>query len=73
MQAMVAGELDIAYVGTAPPISAISQGFDAKIVAAVNINGSNLVLKPNITYDGPNSLSGLSIGTFLQDRFRILY
>lgn len=64
MQAMVAGELDIAYVGTAPPISAISQGLDAKIVAAVNINGSNLVLKPNATYDGPNSLSGLSIGTF---------
>ena len=26
MQAMVAGELDIAYVGTAPPISAISAG-----------------------------------------------
>jgi NitT/TauT family transport system substrate-binding protein len=64
MQAMVAGELEIAYVGTAPPISAISQGLDAKIVAAVNINGSNLVLNPNATYEGPNSLSGLSIGTF---------
>ena len=44
MQAMVAGELDVAYVGSLPPISAISQGLDAKIVAAVNINGSNLVL-----------------------------
>ncbi len=64
MQAMVAGELDIAYVGTAPPISAISQGLDAKIVAAVNLNGSTLVLKPGATYDGPRSLSGLSIGTF---------
>jgi NitT/TauT family transport system substrate-binding protein len=37
---------------------------DAKIVAAVNINGSDLVLRPNITYSGPKSLEGLSIGTF---------
>jgi NitT/TauT family transport system substrate-binding protein len=64
MQAMVAGELDIAYVGTAPPISAISAGLPAKIVAAVNINGSNLVLRPDLVYNGPASLVGLSIGTF---------
>jgi len=64
MQAMVAGELDIAYVGTAPPISAISAGLPAKIVAAVNINGSNLVLRPDLVYNGPASLAGLSIGTF---------
>lgn len=64
MQAMVAGELDVAYVGTAPPISAISAGLPAKIVAAVNINGSDLVLSLNRAYAGPASLSGLSIGTF---------
>ncbi len=64
MQAMVAEELDIAYVGTAPPISAISAGLPAKIVAAVNINGSDLVLGPDLVYNGPASLSGLSIGTF---------
>ena len=64
MQAMLAGALDIAYVGTAPPITAISQGLDAKIVAAVNINGSDLVLRPNVTYSGPKSLENLSIGTF---------
>src|SRR5512137_811451 len=64
MQAMVAGELDAAYVGTAPPISAISAGLPAKIVAAVNINGSNLVLRPDLVYSGPASLAGLSIGTF---------
>jgi ABC-type nitrate/sulfonate/bicarbonate transport system substrate-binding protein len=40
MQAMLGGDLDVAYVGTAPPITAISQGLDARIVAAVNINGS---------------------------------
>ena len=64
MQAMLAGALDIAYVGTAPPITAIAQGLDAKIVAAVNINGSDLVLRPNVAYSGPKSLEGLSIGTF---------
>lgn len=64
MQAMLAGDLDVAYVGTAPPITAISQGLDAKIVAAVNINGSNLVLRPDIEYKGPESLSGLTIATF---------
>ena len=64
MQAMVAGELDIAYVGTAPPISAIAAGLPAKIVAAVNINGSDLVLRPDLAFNGPASLAGLSIGTF---------
>jgi NitT/TauT family transport system substrate-binding protein len=64
MQAMVAGELDMAYVGTAPPISAISAGLPAKIVAAVNINGSNLVVRPDVAYNGPKSITGLTIGTF---------
>ena len=64
MQAMLAGSLDMAYVGTAPPITAISQGLDAKIVAGVNINGSDLVLRPDVTYTGPKSLVGLSVGTF---------
>jgi len=64
MQAMLADSLDVAYVGTAPPITAISQGLDAKIVAAVNINGSDLVFKPGIAYNGPQSLVGLTIGTF---------
>ncbi len=64
MQGMLAGALDIAYVGTAPPITAIAQGLDAKIVAAVNINGSDLVLRPDVAYNGPKSLEGLNIGTF---------
>ena len=64
MQAMVAGDLDVAYVGTASPISAISAGLPAKIVAAVNINGSDLVLRPDLAYKGPATLAGLTIGTF---------
>ncbi len=64
MQAMLAGAIDIAYVGTAPTITAISEGLDAKIVASVNINGSDLVLRPDKEYTGPKSLEGLSIATF---------
>jgi len=64
MLAMRAGELDIAYVGAAPPIAAIDQGLDAKIVAAAQTQGSDLVLRPDIGYEGPESLQGLTIATF---------
>ncbi len=66
MTAMMAGEIDIAYVGTAPPISAIDKGLDAKIVAAVNTNGSALVLSPELAanYTSPEDLRGLKIATF---------
>ena len=64
MQAMLAGELDIAYVGTAPPITAIGQGLEAKIVAAVQKNGSDLVIRSGVDYTGPQSLRGLKIATF---------
>ncbi|MGC9514778.1 ABC transporter substrate-binding protein [Methanocrinis sp.] len=64
MQAMLGGNLDIAYVGAAPPISAIAQGLEAKIVAAVQKNGSDLVVSPGVVYEGPESLVGLKVATF---------
>ena len=66
MQSMMGGHLDIAYVGTAPPITAISQGLDAKIVAAVQTQGSDLVLRPELAddYTSPSDLRGLKIATF---------
>ena len=64
MQAMLAGDLDIAYVGAAPVISALSSGLDAKIVAGVQTQGSNLVVRPEISYTGPQDLKGLKIATF---------
>ncbi len=64
MQAMLAGDLDIAYVGATPPITAIYEGLDAKIVAGVQIHGSHLALRPAINYTGPNNLKGLKIATF---------
>ena len=64
MQAMLAGDLDIAYVGAAPVLSAVSTGLDAKIVSGVNTQGSNLVLRTGLNYTGPQSLKGLKIATF---------
>jgi len=66
MTAMMVGELDIAYVGATPPITAIDKGLDAKIVAGVQIQGSALALRPpfNNTYTDPNDLIGLTVATF---------
>jgi NitT/TauT family transport system substrate-binding protein len=64
MQAMLAGDIDVAYVGAAPVLSAISTGLDAKIVAGVNTQGSDLVVRNGIDYKGPQSLKGLTIATY---------
>jgi NitT/TauT family transport system substrate-binding protein len=64
MQAMLAGELDVAYVGAAPVLSALATGLDAKIVAGVNTQGSDLVVRNGLVYTGPQSLKGTTIGTF---------
>jgi NitT/TauT family transport system substrate-binding protein len=64
MQAMLAGDLDVAYVGAAPVLSAVSTGLDAKIIAGVNSQGSDLVLRTGLNYTGPQSLKGLKIATF---------
>ena len=64
MQAMLAGDIDVAYVGAAPVLSAVSTGLDAKIVAGVNTQGSDLVVRNDINYTGPQSLKGLTIATF---------
>ncbi len=64
MQAMLTGQIDVAYVGAAPFITALSLGLDAKIVSAVQIQGSNLVLRPEYAYQKPADLKGLIIATF---------
>ena len=64
MLSMLAGDLDIAYVGAAPAISALDKGLDAKIVAGVQTQGSDIVLRPEIKYDTPDDLRGLKIATF---------
>jgi NitT/TauT family transport system substrate-binding protein len=64
MQAMQSGQLDVAYVGAAPVLTALATGLDAKIVAGVNTQGSDLVVRNDLDYKGPQSLKGTTIGTF---------
>jgi NitT/TauT family transport system substrate-binding protein len=66
MHAMLAGDLDVAYVGTTPPIAAMYEGLDAKIVAGAQTQGSALVVRPEFAeeYEGPQSLKGKKIATF---------
>ncbi|UCD84651.1 MAG: ABC transporter substrate-binding protein [Deltaproteobacteria bacterium] len=64
MTAMLAGEIDIAYVGISPPMTAIYEGLEAKIVAGAQTQGSHLVLRPDINYESPRDLEGLKIATF---------
>ncbi|AGB50281.1 ABC transporter, substrate-binding protein, aliphatic sulfonates family [Methanomethylovorans hollandica DSM 15978] len=64
MTAMLSGDLDVAYVGAAPFISALSEGLDAKIVAAVQVQGSDLVVRTGVPYEKPEDLKGLKIATF---------
>jgi NitT/TauT family transport system substrate-binding protein len=64
MQAMLAGDIDVAYVGAAPVLSAVATGLDAKIIAGVNTQGSDLVVRNDLDYKGPQSLKGLKIATF---------
>ncbi len=64
MQAMLTGQIDVAYVGAAPFITALSQGLDAKIIAAVQIQGSDLVLSSEYEYSKPMDIKGFTIATF---------
>jgi NitT/TauT family transport system substrate-binding protein len=64
MAAMQAGELDVAYVGAAPVLTALATGLDARIVAGVNTQGSDLVIGNGLNYTGPQSLKGKTIATF---------
>jgi len=64
MQAMLAGDLDFAYVGSAPFVTAVATGLDAKIIGAVQTQGSDLVLRTGLNYTKPADLKGLKIATF---------
>lgn len=64
MEAFSAKQHEIAYVGAAPPLSIISRGFDAKIVAVANVEGSSLVATRNFDFRGLESLNGKRIMTY---------
>ncbi|HWQ64744.1 MAG TPA: ABC transporter substrate-binding protein [Methanospirillum sp.] len=64
IQALLAGDIDFAYVGSAPFVTGVANGLNAKIIAAVNTQGSDLVLKKDLPYKAPADLKGLKIATF---------
>jgi len=69
MIAMKADELDIAYVGLAPPVTAIYRGLDARVVAAVQTEGSAIVIRPGLVEEWrrvglPEALRGKRVATF---------
>ncbi len=64
MQAMLAGDLDFAYVGSAPFVTAVATGLDAKIIGTAQTQGSDLVLRTGLNYTSPADLKGLKIATF---------
>jgi len=64
MEAFAAGALDVAYVGATPPLSIIAKGARAKIVAVANTEGSSIVVRPDLMYEGPQSLIGKTIGCY---------
>jgi len=64
MNAMMTGDLDFAYVGAAPFVTAAATGLDGKIIGSVQTQGSSLIIRPNTTYSSPTDLKGLTIATF---------
>jgi NitT/TauT family transport system substrate-binding protein len=68
MSAMLAGDLDVAYVGTESPIAAMYEGLDIKVVAGVQTQGSAIIIRSELVDDyeaeGPISLNGKKIATY---------
>lgn len=69
MERFAAGAIDVAYVGATPVVSevgsALEKGYPkAIIVAAVNQQGSALVMRPDFEYVDPQNLRGTTLGTF---------
>ena len=63
--ALSSGAIQFAYIGAAPLIPAIAQNnSDLKIIAAVQINGSSLIIPTNADYTGPSYFEGKKVATF---------
>ncbi|MDL2260644.1 ABC transporter substrate-binding protein [Methanimicrococcus sp. OttesenSCG-928-J09] len=62
---LASGAIHVAYIGAAPLIPAVANdNADLKIIAAVQINGSGIVVPTNADYTGPKYFEGKKIATF---------
>jgi len=63
--ALASNAIQVAYIGAAPLIPSVAQNnADLKIIAAVQINGSSMVIPVNATYTDPTYFEGKKIATF---------
>ncbi len=63
VDAVASGDVDIGYVGITPAMQGISKGVPIKVVGAVNMVGSGIVVQPNSTIITPADLRGKKIAT----------
>lgn len=63
VDAVASGDVDIGYVGITPAMQGISKGVPIKVVGAVNMVGSGIVVDPKSTITNPADLKGKSIAT----------
>lgn len=63
VQAVASGDVDIGYVGLVPAIQGISTGVPAKIVGAVNLDGSGIVVEENSNITSVPDLKGRKIAS----------
>jgi NitT/TauT family transport system substrate-binding protein len=63
VSALASGDIDVGYVGIAPALQGISEGVPIKIVAAVNEDGSGIVVNTNSNINNTTDLAGKRIAT----------
>ncbi|MDI6643991.1 MAG: ABC transporter substrate-binding protein [Methanobacteriaceae archaeon] len=63
INALSSGKLDLGYVGITPALQAISKGVPIKIVGAVNLEGTGIVVQENSKIQKITDLKGKTIAT----------
>lgn len=58
ISAIASGDIDVGYVGVVPALTGISQGEPIKIVGAVNLDGSGIVVGPDSDINSTPDLMG---------------
>lgn len=61
MRAIASKQIDIGYVGTPPAVTSISKGVPVKIIAAVNEEGSGIVVKKGSGIHSISDLKGKTV------------
>lgn len=63
VDAVASGDVDVGYVGITPAMQGISKGVPIKVVGAVNMVGSGIVVQPNSTITSPADLKDKKVAT----------